>query len=454
MSCLFRPATWALVLIGVLPLPAFAQWTPAAGSLTGLPSQSPTEGRQGAGPFVNPASLSIWDGPVNALDLFQMSGDLRQASWLTTRKRLLSDPAGGATVRLSQQQANALAGLTTADLPAQGHAMTSGVRWVGLQSKSLSLAVQTTTLSQLAIPERAGLMLRGDASSIPGLPTPTDSSEAAGGLQQQTVSTAIAGLGSGWTSGRAKTWTGISVKGSWIHNATLGQFRVADVSALTPLPGMDSPLGDAGLQWQELSVRNVFLWGADLGLLVQTDEGAFLSISASNVYQRNQMSTAEASAFTRTQLDLPLRDGGQWMGLLARETFNGNTLSGTRRAQADSLADMLRFTPTIRIGGSQEIPGGRLVLGYTHALDRRRSLDAPTIERWNVGFASAGSTSLRLGLAERLTGERVWSAGAWRRHCQVAMGVGGQVLQPKGGLPRIGVQAGVSIGSGACRLGR
>jgi len=450
----FLPVLGAGLLLGAPMSSLSAQWTPAAGSTVGLSNSLPTEGRGGAAPWLNSATLGLWDGPMSSLQLLEGQIDPLQIRWMLRERAALTQPIVGTRVGLGPATASVLRDVGQRTLPTNGHAMASGVRWIGLQSRGLAFSVQSVAISRMAISDRVGAMALGDADAATGAPTSADSAASSSGIRQSVATSAAAGITNNFGVGGKRTWTAVTAKGSWVHSQSRSSLTVEDATALSPTAGVTPIVGNAGLRWDNLTLRDMFLWGVDAGILVQTDAKSFISLGATNLFQRSMGGSGQKKAFTQTRLDVPGRIDGEWTGTVSREEIDGRDLVGDQLATGTELANSSRFTPTIRVGGSHEVRGGRILTGYTYALSKDESLDRALIERWSLGFATAGHVSIRASTSQRLTGERVWGLGMLSRGCRTSLSAGGAVINPKDGRPRLNVSTGVSIGTGPCRQGR
>lgn len=436
-----------LVLQGVVSSSAAAQAGVGAGQATAVGAAGATEARGGAAVFWNPALLGIYDGPVSSYQLLLTQAEPATIARALALRDLLGRDVSG-TVGVSQRIGDA-ARAFGADRTGQGRAaLTSSVQWIGLQNRGLGLAVQSSVFATPAIPTRAARYLAGDAQALSGAPTAADSAEASRQSRYAAVSTAAVSLANNFGASGKRAWVGATLKASLIHAS--GRAAV-DFLAGTP-GGALTPGAEAGVRVQDVRVRQMASYGADLGMALQTSPSTLVSLTAVNVYQQTVGGRRGTNNFDVHTLVLRGAGAdGRPSGRAAASSYGADNVPDSLRATSSRLVEGVGFTPAIRSATSVDIAGGRVVVAYTQPFNNRETLDRQSLDRYTVAYVGSGALSPRLSWSRRLSGENAYATGFQLQRCGAALGAGLQYVRvPGGGDGRLGVSAGLSVGNGPC----
>lgn len=392
-----------------------AQEPPSLGTATSLGLGGLTEARFAESALWNPALPAIFDGPMNSISLLNVNLEPAGNPYtlIDTGRRLHRLRSGEGPVDLDGRLVQRFRARTGSDgisrLVAGGQ-----VQWLGLHARDLVLSLTSQGLLSSTVPDRflAGLTEPGSpgAEELRSLPEH--------GSRRYTSSTLAVAKGHdmGALPLLGRSWTGVGLKASRIHDHAHGRFGYAAAS--------DGVEGDMP-KYAEVGVRNTHAYGLDFGLVSHPAPPLLLSVAISNAYQRTARGMDDESAYRDVSALMPGPDGSA-MVVRGRRGVDADDNDAAWIEDAESLARSNHFMPSLRLGGALETAAGRVLVGHTAPLERSESIDRAGSLRYSVGFQSNAPDRSRISFGRRFDGTRSIEVGTQRGFCEgrLAMGAG------------------------------
>lgn len=417
-----RPVTHfvAAGLVLVFAANAAAQVPVSAASAEGLGLAGMTEARDGHASLWNPALVAIFDGPGSSwgsslrgstTDIFGFPSTLRDARSIFA--------ATGPTLD-DGRQSTLIALATGAAGPVVEARSAASLEWFAAHSEDLGLAVTTYVSGDYLLPTTALGFAAGDPDLHAFGPTTSDLQAAAAATSQTSMYT-VGSVSRGRFVGREPwfglTWIGATVKMAYVHEVTRARLAYADAVDLLggSVPEDLTVTGaETGVAAQEITLRGVRLYSADIGLAANPLPPLFVSASLSNFVQISQV-PADAAHRRVTSF------AGRTAAGAVHVSTDTTTIAERSADQswyldAEATAQAAHLLPVLRFGASWEMPYLRLLAGIAVPTNDAPSLDRRDLDRMSVGAIFLASRyQPRASYTRRFDGSSVWAAAMTRQ---------------------------------------